>query len=97
MKIDVELIEKVLSDKATPEEAKMVAEWFSREEGQEFLADYITDELEGMTEEEAGLWVDHSIPEQRMKKRFMGQLNRSKEKRFRRNLLLVAVIIPFLF
>lgn len=97
MKINIEIIEKVLDEKATPEEAKMVAEWFSKEEGQEFLSRYIADELEGMTEEKALSWVDHSIPERRMKERFLNQVKRSKKEMLRRKLLLVAVLIPFLF
>ena len=97
MKLNIELIERVLDEKATPEEAKMVTEWFSKEEGQEFLSRYITDELEGMTEEKALSWVDHSIPEQRMKERFLNQMKCSKKKMLRRNLLLVAVLVPFLF
>lgn len=97
MKINIELIERVLDEKATPEEAKIVTEWFSKEEGQEFLSRYIADELEGVTEEKALSWVDHSIPERQMKKRFLDQMKRSKKKKSRRNLLLVAVLIPFLF
>lgn len=97
MKINIELIERVLGEKATLEEAKMVTEWFSKEEGQEFLSRYITDELAGMTEEKALSWVNHDIPEQRMKKRFLNQMKRSKKKAFRRSLQLVAVLVPFLF
>ena len=57
MKIDIKTIERVLEDKATPEETKMVVEWFSEEEGYEFLSHYIADELEDLTEEKAMDWV----------------------------------------
>ena len=53
MKIDIQTIERVLADKATPEETKMVVEWFTEEEGCEFLSRYIANELEGLTEEKA--------------------------------------------
>lgn len=97
MKIDIEIIEKVLNDKATLEEAKMVAEWFTDEEGQELLSQYITNELEELTEEKAATWLDHSVPERRMKARFMSQIKQVKKKRFRQRLMMVAVVVPFLF
>lgn len=97
MKIDIKTIERVLEDKATPEETKMVVEWFSEEEGCEFLSRYIADELEDLTEEKAMNWLDHSVPEWRMKARFLNQLRQSKKKKFRRRLLMAAVVFPFLF
>lgn len=97
MKIDIEVIEKVLNDKATPEEAQMVVKWFSEEEGYAFLSRYITNELEELTEEKALTWLDHSVPERRMKDRFMNQIKKSKKKIFQRKLLVAAVMIPFLF
>ncbi len=97
MKIDIEIIEKVLDDKATPEEVKMVVEWFSEEEGHDFLSQYITDELKGLTEEKAMSWLDHDVPERRMKARFLNQIKQSKKKNFRRKLLVAAVMIPLLF
>lgn len=74
MKIDIEIIERVLDDKATPEEAKAVVKWFAKEEGYDFLSQYITDELKGLTEEKAMLWLDHNIPELRMKMRFLNKI-----------------------
>lgn len=97
MKIDIQTIERVLADKATPEETKMVVEWFTEEEGCEFLSRYIANELEGLTEEKAMNWLDHSVPERRMKARFLNQLRQSKKKKFRRRLLMAAVVFPFLF
>lgn len=71
MKIDIEMIERVLGNKATPEEAKAVVKWFSEEEGHDFLSQYITDEIKGLTEEKAMSWLDHNVPELRMKIRFL--------------------------
>lgn len=97
MKINIEIIEKVLDDKATPEEARMVAEWFSREEGNKCLSRYIDDELKELTEEKVTSWLDHSVPERRMKTRFLNQIKQSKKRKIQRRLLLAAVIVPFLF
>lgn len=97
MKINVDMIEKVLNDRATPEEAKKVAAWFSCEEGNDFLSRYITDELENLTEEKALSWLNHEVPKQRMKARFLSQIKESRQKTLRRRLLMVAVMIPFLF
>lgn len=97
MKIKIEIIEKVLADKATPEEAAMVAEWFAEEEGNKCLSRYIDDELEELTEEKAMSWLDHSVPERRMKARFLNRIKQSKKKRIQRRLLVAAVMIPFLF
>lgn len=97
MKIDIKTIERVLEDKATPEETKMVVEWFSEEEGYEFLSHYIADELEDLTEEKAMDWLDHSVPERRMKVRFLKQLRQNKKKKLRQKLLVAAVLLPFMF
>lgn len=97
MKIDIEIIEKVLDDRATPEETKMVVEWFSKEEGQDFLSQYINDELQELTEEKVMAWLDYDVPERRMKARFLNQIKQSKKKNSRRKLLVAAVMIPFLF
>lgn len=97
MKIDIKTIEKVLDDKATPEETRRVVEWFSEEEGNNFLSQYITDELEELTEEKAMEWLDHSVPERRMKASFLNQIKENKKKKWRRNLLIAATVLPFLF
>lgn len=97
MKINIGIIEKVLDDKATPEEARMVAEWFSKEEGNKCLSRYIDDELKELTEEKVASWLDHSVPERRMKTRFLNQIRQSKKRKIQRRLLLVAVIVPFFF
>lgn len=97
MKKDIETIEKVLDNKATPEEAGMVAEWFAEEEGQAFLSRYMEREQEGLTEEKALSWIGHKVPERRMKARFLKGMEQSKKRKLRQRLLVAAVAIPFLF
>ena len=53
MDLDRNTIKKVLDDKATPEEARQVAEWFGSDEGSEFLSGYMSEEMKNLTEEEA--------------------------------------------
>lgn len=97
MKIDIGIIENVLNNRAMPEEAKRVVEWFAEEEGQEFLSQYMAKEQKELTEEKAMSWLDHSVPEQHMKMRIFNQLRQSKKKKWRRRLLTAAVVVPFLF
>lgn len=97
MKKDIETIEKVLDNKATSEEARMVVEWFAEEEGREFLSRYMEREQEGLTEEKALSWIDHDVPERRMKARFLKSMEQSKKRKLRQRLLVAAVAIPFLF
>ena len=39
MKIDESVIDKVLDNKASPEEARKVAGWFATEEGNKYLSE----------------------------------------------------------
>ena len=97
MKLDKNTIKKVLDDKATPEEARQVAEWFGSDEGSEFLSGYMSEEMKNLTEEEALSWLDHAVPEQRMEKRFLSGIKQAKRKRLNRRWWIAAVLIPFLF
>lgn len=96
MKINRNTIKKVLDDKATPEEARQVAEWFASDEGNDSLSMYMAEEMKNLTEEEALSWLDHDVPERRMETRFLNGIKQSKKKRLRRRLWIAAVLIPFL-
>ena len=97
MKFDKNTIKKVLDDKATPEEARQVAEWFSSKEGNEYLSGYMSEEMKSLTEEEALSWLNHAVPEQRMENRFLSGIKQAKKKRLNRRWWIAAVLIPFLF
>lgn len=45
MKIDDAIIDKVLNNGASVEEARLVAEWFATEEGSEFLSGRLESEV----------------------------------------------------
>ena len=73
MKIDESVIAKVLDNKASPEEARKVAGWFATEEGNKYLSERFDWEI-GMLSEEMPESIDpHSIPEVKMKVRFMNE------------------------
>lgn len=79
MKIDESVIAKVLDNKASPEEARKVAGWFATEEGNKYLSERFDWEI-GMLSEEMPESVDsHSIPEVKMKARFMNEINVSAD------------------
>ena len=72
MKIDDAIIDKVLNNEASVEEAGLVAEWFATEEGSEYLSGRLESESARLTEERAREWLDHPVPEERMRERFIG-------------------------
>ena len=96
MKIDDRIVERVLNNAASPEEAKMVSEWFAVEEGQDFLSHYMTELTTNLTEEEVEVWLDHEVPKERMKARFINQIHTKQKKKISRYLIVAAVLIPFL-
>lgn len=98
MKIDNTIIDRVLDNAATKEEARAVNEWFTTEEGIHYLSSRIEQESFAMTENEIDRWVDHSIPETKMKARFLTQISPevSKTSIYHR-WMIAAVLIPFLF
>jgi len=59
-------IEEVLAGVATPEDAKFVAEWFATEEGNTYLDAVMTREAEHLKAETAEIYVDHTIPSEKM-------------------------------
>lgn len=98
MKIDDAIIDKVLNNEASVEEAGLVAEWFATEEGSEYLSGRLESESARLTEERAREWLDHPVPEERMRERFIGQIKPEKKiVSYRRGLIAAAVLIPFLF
>ena len=98
MKIDDAIIDKVLNNEASAEEAGKVAEWFATEKGSRYLSERLENESLRLTEEQALDWLDHPVPEERMRQRFMGEIKPQKKTiSYRRGLIAAAVLIPFLF
>lgn len=74
MKIDDAIIDKVLNNKASAEDAKAVSEWLATEEGHDYLSKRIDREVSSLTENEVEDWVPHVIPEEKMQQRFLQQI-----------------------
>lgn len=97
MKIDESIIDKVLDNKASAEDAEEVSKWFATEEGGEYLAKRLDKEAGGMTGEELEKWVPYDIPEHRMRQRFIQGIKRKNRMNSFRRWLAVAVLVPFVF
>lgn len=97
MRIDDAIVERVLNNQGTKEEAKLVSKWFASEEGYDFLSHYIAEDTMGLTEEDVEKWLNHEMPKKRMKERLVNQIHVSKKMSLRRKLIAAAVCIPFLF
>ena len=88
-------IEEVLAGVATPEDAKFVAEWFATEEGNTYLDAVMTREAEYLKAETAEIYVDHTIPSEKMYHQIQKNISRKQIKRicFR----VAAILIPVIF
>lgn len=98
MKIESQTIDRVLENKATQEEVRAVNEWFATDEGIEYLSERIEQEALALTEEQAAEWVDHPIPEARMRERFLKEISSEKKRSLssRYRWVAAAVIFPFI-
>lgn len=99
MKIDESVIDKVLDNKASPGEARKVAGWFATEEGNEYLSERLDREIGVASEEMPDSMLLHSIPEKKMKTRFMNEIKQERGQRAvgRKWLWAAAVLLPFIF
>ena len=99
MKIDESVIDKVLDNKASPGEARKVAGWFATEEGNSYLSERLDREIGESSEEILEGVLPHSIPEAKMKARFMSELKREQGQRAvgRKWMWAAAVLLPFIF
>lgn len=97
MKIDDAVIDKVLNNKASAEDARQVSEWFATEEGHDYLSKRMDGEMLSLTEDEVENWVPHAIPEEKMKQRFLQQIKPRRRVNSYRRWWAAAVLIPFIF
>ena len=97
MKIDDAVIDKVLNNKASAEDARQVSEWFATEEGHDYLSKRMDGEMLSLTEGEVENWVPHAIPEEKMKQRFLQQIKPRRRVNSYRRWWAAAVLIPFIF
>lgn len=94
MKTDNTIVDKVLDNQATPEEAKEVLGWFETEEGQAHLSGRLTRESMFLSSRQADEWLDHPAPSTRMRERFLKTMHITR--RPIRWQWIAAVLIPFL-
>ena len=97
MKIDDDVTDKVLNNKASAEDARQVSEWFATEEGHDYLSKRMDGEMLSLTEGEVENWVPHAIPEEKMKQRFLQQIKPRRRVNSYRRWWAAAVLIPFIF
>ena len=97
MRIDDAVIDKVLNNKASAEDARQVSEWFATEEGHDYLSKRMDGEMLSLTEGEVENWVPHAIPEEKMKQRFLQQIKPRRRVNSYRRWWAAAVLIPFIF
>ncbi len=95
MKIDKRIIDRVLDNAASPDEAKLVASWFATDEGQQYLAQRLMTESVLMGDNDVADWTQNNIPSERMKKRFIEQIKK-RHKQSWKWWKVAAMIIPFL-
>lgn len=84
------LIQRVLNEKATPEEAQLVAAWFSTDDGCRWLSNHMDNTVEQILSGKIPLLAD--IPTEELLQRINREINRRR----RRTLLIrvAAVLIP---
>lgn len=97
MKIDDAIIDKVLNNKASAEDAKAVSEWLATAEGHDYLSKRIDREVSSLTENEVEDWVPHVIPEEKMQQRFLQQITLRRRVNSYHRWWAAAVLIPFIF
>lgn len=100
MKEEMELsvVDKVLNDRGTAEEARRVSRWLATAEGQEHLAVRLEEEVSGLTEEMADSWIPGDVPTRKMEQRFLDALPQAYRPHvWRRRWLVAAVLVPFVF
>lgn len=99
MKIDESIIDKVLNNEASAEDARNVSAWFATDEGREYLLQCLGKDASALTDEVAESWVSHPIPEEKMQHRFLEQIQMhpKRQPKFPRRWLIAVVLIPFIF
>ena len=87
-----DIIEKVLNGIGTEEEARIVTEWFTTKEGEEYLSEHMDNKFGKIKEGYEEIQVDHPIPTEKIFKTIETNIARKRLKRilFR----CAAVLVP---
>lgn len=94
MKQDNTIVDQVLDNQATPEEAREVLRWFETDEGQTALSGRLTREATLLTPRQADAWLDHPVPAERMRTRFLTAIRQSSSRM--RRWWVAAALVPLL-
>lgn len=94
MEIKAELVRKYFSGKTSKEESDQVRKWLSTEDGNKLLADMLDEDLLHL-DDVATIGLDHPIPVERMKKRFMREIQ-SRFTRWRNIAIVASIMLPML-
>lgn len=89
-----DIIERVIAEQGTKEEAKAVARWFATPDGQARLSKMITADMKRIEQIDGELIVDHSIPSDEMYAQIEREIRRRRIRR--RMLFAAAVLLPCL-
>lgn len=92
---DKHIIDRTLSNTATPEEARQVIRWFSTPEGANYLSSLMDEDIDTIQPGNEELYAERTIPSDEMYQYIMKRIHLQKRKRmlFRA----AAILIPFLF
>lgn len=86
------IIDKVIANTATKEEASKIARWFASDDGQDYLAQRFDRDAIMLKEEEVRLYEAAGMNSVRMKNRFMHQIRNRFRKLYIR--LIAAILLP---
>lgn len=92
---DKHIIDRTLSNTATPEEARQVIRWFSTPEGANYLSSLMDEDIDTIQPGNEELYAERTIPSDEMYQYIMKRIHLQERKRmlFRA----AAILIPFLF
>lgn len=93
--MDKSEIDNIIEENGSKKDVKKITEWLATDEGLAYLSARMEDEITTLTDEQILKWVDHEIPEERMKSRLLNTIKVKAKWNFR-PWLAAAVLLPFL-
>lgn len=94
MKFDAKAINRYLNDDVSLEEWNEVVDWLETDEGHPLLSQFMDKDINVIANEENKQLVDHEVPTERMKARFLSAIQRPQKKFVW--LKVAAVAVPFI-
>lgn len=94
--MDKDTVRKVIDNNGTAEEVKDAIKWLRTDEGSEYLSELISDDFKALSSGKAGDWAECDIPEEEMKRRFLDEIRKHRNRRSRRFSIAACIAVPFL-